>query len=143
MEVCHIKERQQQHEMANLRASSLETLLHLVGAGFGCTLVPALAMRGSWTTDSGVVAQPLALPDASRRVSLVFRHSYPRQQALHLLLGLDDVERGQRLLLVGGVDLGDGGQVWAAGVWAVVSGRQERAPSGHPESLAVGRSSAA
>ena len=82
MEVCHLSERQRQGEMADLRASSLETLLQLVGAGFGCTLVPALAMRGSWTTDSGVVAQPLALPDASRRVSLVFRHSYPRQQAL-------------------------------------------------------------
>jgi LysR family hydrogen peroxide-inducible transcriptional activator len=29
-----------------------------------------------------VVAQPLAIRDASRRVSLVFRHSYPRRAAL-------------------------------------------------------------
>jgi len=82
MDVCHLKEREQHGEMADLRAASLETLIQLVGAGFGCTLIPALAMRGSWTTDSGVVAQPLELPDAYRRVSLVFRHSYPRQQAL-------------------------------------------------------------
>ncbi len=82
MDVCHLKQRQQQGEMADLRAASLETLLQLVAAGFGCTLVPALAMRGSWTTGSGVVAQPLELPDASRRVSLVFRHSFPRRQAL-------------------------------------------------------------
>jgi LysR family hydrogen peroxide-inducible transcriptional activator len=82
LDVCHIKERQAQGEMADLRAASLETLLQLVGAGFGITLVPALAMRGSWTSGSGVVAQPLALPDASRRVSLVFRHSFPRRTAL-------------------------------------------------------------
>ena len=82
MEVCHIRERQTQGEMADLRTSSLETLIHLVGAGFGITLVPALAMRGTWTTDSGVVAQPLAIADASRRVALVFRQSFPRRPAL-------------------------------------------------------------
>ena len=82
MDVCHIKERQAQGDMADLRAASLETLIQLVSAGFGITLVPALAMGGSWTTGSGVVAQPLAIADAARRVSLVFRHSFPRRAAL-------------------------------------------------------------
>lgn len=82
MKVCHIRERQAPGEMADLRTSSLETLIHLVAAGFGITMVPALAMRGSWTTDSGVVAQPLAIADASRRVALVFRQSFPRRPAL-------------------------------------------------------------
>jgi LysR family hydrogen peroxide-inducible transcriptional activator len=63
-------------------------LLQLVAAGFGCTLVPALAMRGSWTTGSGVVAQPLELPDAYRRVALVYRHSFPRRQALVAFAGV-------------------------------------------------------
>ena len=71
--------------MADLRDSSLETLLQLVGAGFGSTLVPALAMRGSWTTDSGVVARKLEIRGAERRVSLVSRNSYPRQPALTAL----------------------------------------------------------
>ena len=88
MQVCHIGEREEQGEMADLRASSLETLIQLVGAGFGITLVPALAMRGSWTTDSGVVAQPLAIADASRRVALVFRHSFPRRSALQAFAGV-------------------------------------------------------
>ena len=88
MDVCHLKERDQKGDMADLRAASLETLLQLVAAGFGCTLVPALAMRGSWTSGSGVVAQPLALPDAYRRVSLVFRHSYPRRQALEAMAAI-------------------------------------------------------
>lgn len=82
MEVCRISERKEQSEMSDLRASSLETLLQLVSAGLGTTLVPALAMRGSWTSGSGIVAQKLEFKDAYRRISLVFRKSYPRQQAL-------------------------------------------------------------
>ena len=82
MDVCRIKERQTRGELADLRASSLETLIQLVGAGYGITLIPALAMRGSWSAGSGVVAQPLAVADASRRVSLVFRNSFPRRAAL-------------------------------------------------------------
>jgi len=82
MEVCHLTERNQQGELADLRAASLETLIQLVAAGYGTTLVPALALRGSWTTGSGVVAQPLSLPHASRRVSLVYRNSFPRLAAL-------------------------------------------------------------
>ena len=82
MEVCHLGERPQQGEMADLRAASLETLLQLLGAGFGCTLVPALAIRGGWMTDSGIIARRLELPDAYRRISLVYRRSFPRREAL-------------------------------------------------------------
>ena len=71
--------------LADFRASSLETLLQLVGAGFGCTLVPALAIGGPWMTDLGVVARPLDLPGASRRVRLVHRKSFPNAQALHAI----------------------------------------------------------
>lgn len=85
MDVCRIQERESKGEMADLRAASLETLIQLVRAGFGVTLVPALAMQGSWTTGAGVVAQPLDWPDASRRVSLVFRQSYPRRAGLTAL----------------------------------------------------------
>jgi len=88
MEVCRIRERAAQGELADLRAASLETLIQLVAAGFGVTLVPALAMRGSWTSGSGVVAQPLAIADASRRVALVYRRSFPRCAALQALAGI-------------------------------------------------------
>jgi LysR family transcriptional regulator, hydrogen peroxide-inducible genes activator len=85
MDLCHLVERPARGEMADLRAASLETLLQLVGAGFGCTLVPALAVRGSWMTGSGVVARPLALPKAYRRISLVYRRSFPRPAAIDAL----------------------------------------------------------
>lgn len=84
MDLCHFKERKDQGEMADLRASSLETLLQLVAAGFGTTIVPALAMRGSWASGSGIVANKLEFKDAYRRISLVFRKSFPRQQALEI-----------------------------------------------------------
>ncbi len=82
MDICHFADRNNTGEMADLRASSLETLLQFVGAGFGSTLVPALAMRGSWTSGTGVVARELEFEDAHRRVSMVFRKSFPRKQAL-------------------------------------------------------------
>jgi LysR family hydrogen peroxide-inducible transcriptional activator len=85
MDVCRLSERPDRGEMADLRAASLETLLQLVGAGFGCTLVPALAIRGGWMTDSGIIARKLEFPDAYRRISLVFRRSFPRRPALDAL----------------------------------------------------------
>ncbi len=88
MDVFHLKDRQQQGEMADLRASSLETLLQLVSAGFGSTLVPALALRGAWTSGSGIATRELKMKAASRRISLVFRKSYPRKKALQAFAGV-------------------------------------------------------
>ncbi len=83
--ICHMAGNGPQNEMADLRASSLETLIQLVGAGYGVTLLPALAMRGSWTSGSGVIAQPLEDKNAFRHISLVYRKSFPRPQALAAL----------------------------------------------------------
>ncbi len=66
----------------DLRATSLETLLNMASAGFGCTLVPALAMRGSWTTDMGLLTRPLTDSAAKRTVRLVCRRSFPRKLVL-------------------------------------------------------------
>ncbi|MFM1891866.1 MAG: hypothetical protein RLZ44_943, partial [Pseudomonadota bacterium] len=88
MEVCRMTEARRTGEMADLRAASLETLLQLVGAGFGCTLVPALAVRGAWMTDSGIIARKLELNDAFRRVQLVYRKSFPRRAAIDALANI-------------------------------------------------------
>nr|MCH9674978.1 LysR family transcriptional regulator [Gammaproteobacteria bacterium] len=52
-DLCNLGERN--GELEDFRATSLETILHLVSAGIGSTLVPALAVRAGWTTDMGVV----------------------------------------------------------------------------------------
>lgn len=82
MEVCRRPSRAQAGEQADLRAASLDTLLQLVGAGMGATLVPALALRSA---GAGVVTRPLEVPDAYRRVSLVWRRSFPRAAAIEAL----------------------------------------------------------
>ena len=87
-EVCRIATGKMAGVQADLRAASLDTLLQLVGAGMGATLVPALALRGSWTTGAGVVTRPLELPDAYRRISLVYRRSFPRVAAIDALAKL-------------------------------------------------------
>ena len=72
-------------EANDLRAASLETLLHLVGAGFGTTLVPALAMRLPWLTELGLTARRLHIPEAHRTVRLAYRRAFPRMKALAAL----------------------------------------------------------
>lgn len=88
MEVCRLAERPHGGEMADLRAASLETLLQLVGAGFGCTLLPALATGNGGRRDRDIAIRVLDLPDAYRRISLVSRRSFPRRPALTALAEL-------------------------------------------------------
>jgi len=84
MEVCHMQDRSVQGDMADLRAASLETLLQMVAAGFGCTLLPALALRAGSAKDRGIIARQLKLPDTWRQVSLVYRRTFPRRQVLEV-----------------------------------------------------------
>ncbi|MBK1701434.1 LysR substrate-binding domain-containing protein [Thiococcus pfennigii] len=88
MEVCRLAERPRTGETADLRAASLETLLQLVSADFGCTLVPALAAGSGWAHDGNIALRRLDLPDAYRRISLVARRSFPRRPALTALAEL-------------------------------------------------------
>ena len=82
--VCH-----RQAGMSNTRETSLETLLALVAAGDGVTLVPALVgLAGR----SGIVLRPEASGTAGRDVCLVSRASFPRPQVLE---GLVEVVRRQ------------------------------------------------
>jgi len=82
MKVCHMQKRSAQDDLADLRAASLETLLQMVDAGFGCTLLPALALKSASARVGGIIARPLKLPDTYRRVSLVYRRTFPRRQVL-------------------------------------------------------------
>ncbi len=82
MAVCNKQQRRVQGDMADFRAASLETLLQMVGAGFGCTLLPALALKADLAKDRGVIARELNLPDTFRQILLVYRRTFPRRQAL-------------------------------------------------------------
>lgn len=75
-------------DTSDVRAASLETLLQLIATGFGTTLVPALALRGLWASDLGVVTRPAKMPLARRTVSLAYRRSFPRVPTLEALADL-------------------------------------------------------
>ncbi len=70
---------------ADVRASSLETLLHLAAAGYGVTLIPSLAWEARDSSGGRLVARPIAEKRARRRVRLVWRRGLPRAAALETL----------------------------------------------------------
>jgi LysR family hydrogen peroxide-inducible transcriptional activator len=61
-----------------LRAASLSTLLNMVAAGYGTTLVPGLAAGAA--QDAGIVLRKLA-GGAGRTVRIAWRTSFPRRAA--------------------------------------------------------------
>jgi LysR family hydrogen peroxide-inducible transcriptional activator len=62
-----------------LRATSLSTLLNMVAAGYGTTLIPALAAGAA--EDAGLVLRPLAARSA-RTVRIAWRTAFPRRAAV-------------------------------------------------------------
>jgi len=68
-----------------LRAASLSTLLNMVAAGYGTTLIPGLA--AGVAQDAGLVLRPLATP-AGRTIRIVHRASYPRRAAVEAVGGV-------------------------------------------------------
>jgi len=63
----------------NTQQTSLSTILALVGAGAGVTLVPAISLSGSWVTDFGISMRRERTGNSLRSVRLIFRASYPRR----------------------------------------------------------------
>lgn len=65
--------------------ASIETLRHLVAAGAGHSLLPALAARPDPRLDDHLCYRPLADPDAGRLIGLAWRASDPRAGAFREL----------------------------------------------------------
>lgn len=68
--------------MADMRATSLETLLHLTAAGYGITLVPQMLIECGRAAAGELVARPLTGKGTTRRVRLIYRTNTPRAKAL-------------------------------------------------------------
>jgi LysR family hydrogen peroxide-inducible transcriptional activator len=100
----------------DFRAASLETICQLVAAGFGCTLLPALATRLLSGTGPGFAILPMPVAGASRRIGLVWRRGYPKAEELSLLAGLvrDQPPEGTRTVLIEGNSLRMGRQLNSA-----------------------------
>jgi LysR family hydrogen peroxide-inducible transcriptional activator len=68
-----------------LRAASLPTLLNMVAAGYGTTLIPGLAAGAA--EDAGLVLRPLAAR-AGRTVRIVWRTHFPGRAAVEAVGGV-------------------------------------------------------
>jgi LysR family transcriptional regulator, hydrogen peroxide-inducible genes activator len=62
-------------ERTGFRATSLETLRHMVSANVGMTLLPALAVRPPAPATANVVLIPFANPQPHRRIAMVWRRT--------------------------------------------------------------------
>jgi len=89
-------------QIDDFRAASLETICQLVAAGFGCTLLPALATRSPQYMNPSFAIRPLRSRNASRRIGLVWRRGHQRAQELALLADLvrDNPPAGTRTALM-------------------------------------------
>lgn len=74
--------------MADMRAASLETLLHMAAAGYGMTLLPALALAQQRRLPRELTVRRLSDSRMRRQVRLIYRAGYPRRAALQRLARL-------------------------------------------------------
>jgi LysR family hydrogen peroxide-inducible transcriptional activator len=72
LEVCH---HAGASERAGFRATSLETLRHMVAANVGMTLMPALAVHEPAPQSAGIKLIPFAEPAPHRRIAMVWRRT--------------------------------------------------------------------
>ena len=70
---------------SDLRATNLETLLNLVEAGYGVTVLPALALDASRMKSGRLVTRPFSGGNVARRIRLVYRRFTPRVKAFDAL----------------------------------------------------------
>ena len=80
--VCGLSAPLDDEEGTDFRATSLETIRQMVASGMGCTLLPAMALD---TREERPFAVRRLAVEASRRVGLIWRRSYPKAADLSLL----------------------------------------------------------
>lgn len=96
LSLCH---RMQAHETKNFRATSLETLRHMVTAGVGITLMPALACSSSDT----ISYVPFSSPKPTRSIGLYWRATTAKQALLEdIVIKIKSILKKQKTVKVVG-----------------------------------------
>ncbi|MEM9963994.1 MAG: LysR substrate-binding domain-containing protein [Asticcacaulis sp.] len=73
------------HASGGFAATSLNTLVQMIGSGLGVSLLPAMAAQSSLVHDSRVSIRPLKSPDAFRDIVVIWRTGSSRAPEAHLL----------------------------------------------------------
>lgn len=79
LEICHSANA---YELAGFRATSLETLRHMVAAGVGITLIPELAVSPG---DDNITYIPFSDPKPTRKIGLIWRDTSVRTDLINEL----------------------------------------------------------
>jgi LysR family hydrogen peroxide-inducible transcriptional activator len=87
LELCQ-HPRHGEDDLADMRAASLQTLLHMAAAGYGMTLMPGLALIEDLRLPGNLTARPLRGPHTSRLIRLISRPTNPRRPAIEALARL-------------------------------------------------------
>lgn len=76
------------HALGNavVEGSSLETLKHMVASGLGITVLPQSAAREATYGAHTLAVRPFADPAPTRSIALAWRVSYPRAEAIDILI---------------------------------------------------------
>ncbi|HYW76702.1 MAG TPA: LysR substrate-binding domain-containing protein, partial [Gammaproteobacteria bacterium] len=85
LEVCHLSGAQ---ERTGFRATSLETLRHMVAAGVGMTLLPVMATKSPAAQSEDVALVRFRKPVPHRRIAMFWRSSSPMAGFLGQLAGV-------------------------------------------------------
>lgn len=83
--VCGNEFRYQEIPSDDFRATSLETICERVAAGFGCTLVPAMAVPCLTRRNERLEVRRVMAARAHRLIGLLWRASFPRSEDLRML----------------------------------------------------------
>ena len=75
-------------EMDDFRATSMNTLVHMVANGIGATLLPGMAVTGELRKLEGMRILPFSDSHPGRRIGLAWRRSTPRKEEFHLMAEL-------------------------------------------------------
>lgn len=85
-EACKLDRAQSSNSQGpRTQKTSLSTILSLVGAGEGLTLVPAMSLSEAWVTDAGIAVRREHSGTAGRTVRLTYRKGYPRMALVEKL----------------------------------------------------------
>jgi LysR family hydrogen peroxide-inducible transcriptional activator len=71
---------------AVVEGSSLETLKHMVASGLGITVLPESAAREATYGERTLAVRPFVDPAPKRSIALAWRVSYPRAEAIDILI---------------------------------------------------------
>jgi len=82
LQACQSGRRGRDRIPSTIVASSLPTLVQMVEAGLGVSLLPEMAIKAGFLVGTNVIARPLAAPSPQREIVLVARPTTPRGELL-------------------------------------------------------------